>query len=160
MFLVALLASSFVFTAVLPEEVPDTTDWKVASRMSFVRSVAADIVRPGGLTLKYAQTRGICPEKLGADCTYHVDYELRTLSQEGKLVSMVQRYVTVGPTGARDEGVYHFVWKDRAPIFVIYFRKGDRWLREVEDTEEYETASEFFMVLMDRYTLLKSLERF
>ena len=147
--LFAVLALSFA--PVLPADVPDTSRWEVMTSETFMRPIAIDVIRPGGLTLKFVQTRNICPEALRGDCTYTVQHELRRKMEEGRMVSFVQRYLVIGPTGARDEGIAYFFYKNDTPGFTFYYRKGDRWLSEEPGTEECLTANDFFKALAERH---------
>jgi hypothetical protein len=146
-----LAALSLVFAPSLPENVPDTSAWPVMVNETFTRPIAADVVRFGGQSLKFIQTRNICPEELRGDCTYTVQYEFRRKVEDGKMVAFVQRYVVVGPTGNRDEGVAHFSHHNGDATFTFYYRKGNRWLSEERGTEECITANDFFMMLAERH---------
>jgi hypothetical protein len=151
MVLMVLLAAGLAFSP-LPEEVSAASAWEVSLTETFHRTVAADVVRIGGLSLKFVQTRGICPEELRGDCEYDVHYEFRRLVKEGKMVAFVQRFVIVQPNGIREEGVGHLYWKAGRPVIDIFYRHGDRWLTEEPETEEYLTGWDYLMMLSERHS--------
>jgi hypothetical protein len=148
-----LLAAGLAFSPDLPEGMPDVARWNVNYQTEVRRTAAHDVVRVGGLTLKFIQTRGVCPEELGADCAYTVQYEFRKVVVNGAMTAFVQRFVMLGANGVREEGL---AWYDadrmiRNPFrgVLIYYRKGSRWVNEDTDCEELETAKDYFMMLAE-----------
>jgi hypothetical protein len=148
-----LLAAGLAFSPELPEGMPDVSEWHIGHQARLERTVAYDVIRPGGLTLKFVQTRGVCPEELGADCAYTVQYEFRKVVASGVMTAFVQRFVMLGANGVREEGL---AWYDADRMIknpfrgvLIYYRKGSRWVNEDTDCEELETAKDYFMMLAE-----------
>jgi hypothetical protein len=148
-----LLAAPLALSPDLPKGVPDIARWKVEYTRTLDRTLFSDLLRIGGLTLKFVQQRGLCPEGSPPECSYRVNYEFRRVMQDGKMTSFIQRFVAVGANGVREEG---FAWFEAERLIVdprravlIYYRKGDRWINEDTDCEELETAKDYFMMLAE-----------
>src|SRR4030042_5945544 len=118
MVLSMILAAAIGRAPTLPKDVPDVNSWEVVYGGLLSRTMWMDAVRPGGMTIKFLQTRGICPESEGADCAYLVRYRYRRNVVERKLVSFVQQYAVVGPTGVSAQGVsyYRYTMRGNIPV--------------------------------------------
>jgi len=81
----------------------------------------------GGWALKFIQMRAICPASLGANCRYRARYELSTTYIDGKQ-TYAHRYVVIGPTGVRQEGLIVSTTADGRYLF--YRRSGGIWAKE------------------------------
>jgi hypothetical protein len=151
MLLALLLAIPLSLTPGLPEGTPDTGSWDVVFSGIVSRTAAMDVVRVPADSLKFIQQRNICPAEAGADCPYLVFYELRRKVVDGKMTAFVQRFVAVGPTLERVEGVAEFDYArlqaDPATAFRLFYRKNDRWLSEEFNTEEFIVTLAFFEML-------------
>lgn len=144
MLLMALMAAApLAFAPDVPEEILDFRTWPVGYETTVERTVASDVMR-AGLTLKFVQTRGICPQEAGADCAYTVRYEYRRLMVDGEQMGLVQRYIVRGANGVTAEGIGYYDPERGANIF---YRKDTRWLSEDPRTEEFVTAVDFFGML-------------
>jgi hypothetical protein len=152
MTLIALLfASSLTFSPDLPDRIPSTDTWEVKIDETFERRIAEDVFSLGTRLLQFVQIRGVCPEELRAHCTYRVKHELRQVVEDKKLKAFVQRYVVLGPTGVRAEGVSYFSWENGNPILGVYFRWEGHWVREHDLPELKEAAMDFLNMLMQRH---------
>lgn len=133
MFLLSLLANAVLigFTAELPKAAPDISTWQVIQGAHITRGIVHDLYRSsedGGWALKFIQTRGICPASRGGDCSYSARYQLSTISVDGEQ-SYAHRYVVIGPTGVRAEGL--IVSSTSQGRYLFYRRVGTKWEEEL-----------------------------